>query len=141
LALIELQGKILLDDDDGGATPGLSSALSLGRFVFPSTNDVTTSHCLEDWDGRRVFLLVGKHQRLAGEVKKLPKPLAVTRRRREAEPSPSAALGGQQQPGAVASSASEDLEIVGIVTQKIMFAHRPEPIGVDQESEAESEKV
>jgi chromosome transmission fidelity protein 8 len=65
-------------------------------------------------------LYIGKHQRLTGEVKKLAKPLAVIRRR-------------QVSNGAEDALTSEDdqLEIAEIVYYKLLFAHRPEPVGSD----------
>lgn len=62
---------------------------------------------------KRVFLFVGKHQRLHGEVKKLPKALAVMRRKQSGDEN------------------CEELEIVEIVKHKIIFSHRPEPVGDD----------
>jgi chromosome transmission fidelity protein 8 len=133
LALIELQGKILVDDADG-LDEDLQSALTVGRLIFPAANDITDSHSLAEWDGRRVFLFVGKHQRLAGEVKKLAKPIAVMRRRGSIVTGPTSndhEMGGTAQNPA----SSQDLEIVEIITQKILFANRPEPIGVEQEQD------
>jgi chromosome transmission fidelity protein 8 len=139
--MIELQGKIVLDNDDSETAADSSSVFNVGHFVFPPPDDVADSDSLDEWDGRRVFLFVGKHQRLTGEVKKLTKPLAVIRRRGDAEPSPVVALDGPEKSSGVAASPSQDLEIVEIITQKIMFAHRPEPIGVDLEPEADPEKA
>jgi chromosome transmission fidelity protein 8 len=139
--MIEVQGKIVLDNDGSETTADSSSALSVGEFVFPPPDDVTDSDSLDDWDGRRVFLFVGKHQRLTGEVKKLNKPLAVIRRRGDTEASPLVAFDDKEESSRVAPSSSQDLEIVEIITQKIMFAHRPEPIGVDLEPEVDPEKV
>jgi chromosome transmission fidelity protein 8 len=53
---------------------------------------------------------------LTGEVKKLPKPLAVVRKRE----------GGESE-GAV--EGTEDLEIAEVVKYKILFSNRPEPVG------------
>jgi chromosome transmission fidelity protein 8 len=138
LALIELQGKIVLDDNGSDGTSDPTSMLELGRFVFPSADDTTDLHSLDDWDGRRVFLFVGKHQRLTGEVRKLNKPLAIIRRRGTTESSSLVTHKGQAQSNTSAITSSEELEIVEIITQKIMFSHRPEPIGVDMGSEVES---
>lgn len=61
---------------------------------------------------KKVLLFVGQHQRLTGEVKKLAKPVGVLRRREG---------DGEGR--------EEALEIVDVVRYKILFAHRPEPIG------------
>jgi chromosome transmission fidelity protein 8 len=62
---------------------------------------------------RRVYMYVGQHQRLTGEVKKLPRALGVVRRREAA---------GEEGDG-------DELEIVEIVRHKIVFSSRPEPVG------------
>ena len=65
---------------------------------------------------KTVLLYVGRHQRLTGEVKKLPKPVAVIRRREAAGASTGAEAG-------------DELEIVDVVYYKILFSSRPEPVG------------
>jgi chromosome transmission fidelity protein 8 len=99
LALLELQGSVLSDHE-------ISEAINLGRLVFPA-DDFSQSTA---WDGKRVFLFIGKHQRMAGEVKKLNKAIAVVRR------------GAQD----------DEVEIEEIVRYKMIFAHRPEPMGAEQ---------
>lgn len=59
-------------------------------------------------------MYVGQHQRLTGEVKKLPRALGVVRRREGA--------GGE-----------DELEIVEVVRYKIVFSSRPEPVGTLRE--------
>jgi chromosome transmission fidelity protein 8 len=65
---------------------------------------------------KRVYLYVGKHQRLTGEVKKLPKAIAVIQKRK--------VQGGDHKEGG-----REDLEVVEIIKYKILFSTRPEPVG------------
>ena len=60
---------------------------------------------------KRVHLYVGQHQRLTGEVKKLPNPVAVIRKREDPR------------------TDSEELEIMEIVYWKVVFSSRPEPVG------------
>lgn len=91
LALVEIQGTINISAPDASA-----SATSIGKLVFA--------------DDKRVYLYVGKYQRMTGEIKKLAKPIAVVRRR-EVE------------------TGNEELEIAEIVYHKLIFAHRPEPVG------------
>lgn len=62
---------------------------------------------------KKVHLYVGQHQRLTGEVKKLPNPVAVIRKRNSGE---TIAEGGE-------------LEIAEIVHFKVLFSSRPEPVG------------
>lgn len=68
---------------------------------------------------KKVYLYVGKYQRLTGEVKKLGKPLAVIRKVDEA----------YNGAGEGSGSSSEALEIVDIVKFKVLFSGRPEPVG------------
>lgn len=70
---------------------------------------------------KKVYLYVGKHQRLTGEVKKLPKAMAVIRRRE------GTGVLGDEEDGY--RERSEELEVVDIVRWKILFAGRPEPVG------------
>lgn len=70
---------------------------------------------------KKVYLYVGKHQRLTGEVKKLPKAMAVIRKR-ESE--------GEEE--AEEEGGGEELEIAEIVRWKILFAGRPEPVGGEE---------
>ncbi|RDA92990.1 hypothetical protein CP533_5507 [Ophiocordyceps camponoti-saundersi (nom. inval.)] len=95
LALLELQGTINLPAE------GASSAVEMGRLEFPDDGESQT---------KRVHLYVGQHQRLTGEVKKLPKALAVVRRRPD-------------------NNETADLELVEIVKYKLVFSNRPEPVG------------
>lgn len=104
LAILEIQGTV----NTPPPTPQSNGARSspVGKLVFPHYN---SSMAADDtsWH-KRVYLYVGEHQRLAGEVKKLAKPVAIIRRR---------------------TSDSDELEIAEIVHHKLLFAHRPEPVG------------
>jgi chromosome transmission fidelity protein 8 len=77
---------------------------------------------------KRVYLYVGKHQRLTGEVKKLPKAIAVIRKR-EVGAADMMDLDGKESSFEAERSPAEQLEIVEIVKYKILFAGRPEPVG------------
>ncbi|KIW06325.1 hypothetical protein, variant [Verruconis gallopava] len=87
-------------------------ATSVGRLLFPA---YSSSAPKEDtaWM-KRVYLYVGKHQRLTGEVKKLPKPMGILRRRPKAS-----------------TEDADELEIVEVVRHKIVFSTRPEPVSED----------
>lgn len=102
LAILELQGTL--------HTTHPSDPSPIGKLIFPlhdaSRPDDTA------WM-KRAHLYVGQHQRLTGEVKKLPKPLGVIRRRQDGE---------------------EALEIVEVVHYKLVFGSRPEPVGGEQET-------
>jgi chromosome transmission fidelity protein 8 len=119
LALLELQGTINLPshpesssitvtDVHNGAT---SQETHIGRLVFPDYEEGKEG---QQWM-KKVYLYVGKHQRLTGEVKKLPKAIAIIRRRD---------LGTQ-----IEGDEGAELEIVELVKFKILFSTRPEPVG------------
>jgi hypothetical protein len=132
LAILELQGTInipssaathkdddFLDDEDTDKDilDGKKTIeTELGRLMFPDYIDGMDADNNTKWM-KRAYLFVGRYQRMAGEVKKLAKPLAVIQRRQ------------------IASSAEgergDELEIVEIVKYKIVFASRPEPVGIE----------
>jgi Ctf8. len=68
---------------------------------------------------KRVWLYVGKHQRLLGEVKKMPRAMAVVRKRKKED-------GNMGQKG---EEEAEELEVLEIVKYKLVFSQRPEPVG------------
>jgi chromosome transmission fidelity protein 8 len=112
LALLEMQGTINLPegsiDGDGKAI----SSVPVGNIVFPDYHPETQEAGSTGWM-KRVYFYVGPHQRLAGEVKKLPKALAVVRRRTEAGSDP------------------EQLEVAEIIRYKLVFSQRPEPVNTE----------
>ncbi|KFH46721.1 Chromosome transmission fidelity protein-like protein [Hapsidospora chrysogenum ATCC 11550] len=113
LALLELQGVINLPTDAEGEP---LSGFQIGRLEFPEYSpDATGSAWM-----KRVHLYVGQHQRLNGEVKKLPKALAVVRRRE---------VAGEDGGGGAQEGVDGALEVVEIVKYKLMFSGRPEPVG------------
>ena len=80
---------------------------------------------------KRVYLYVGKHQRLTGEVKKLAKPLGVLgrRMREEGENMEGVEGPGDTENGSKESRDGDELEILEVVKYKIVFSTRPEPVG------------
>ena len=106
LAIIEIQGSINLP----AASPS-SPTISIGRLVFPD-HTAGASPDNNSWM-KRVHLYVGQHQRLTGEVKKLPNPVAVIRKRDSGE----------------ATAEVDELEIAEIIYYKVIFSSRPEPVG------------
>lgn len=101
-------------DPDSSAQQLEVPDLPVGRLVFP---DYSVHNPPDDtaWM-KRVFLYVGMHQRLTGEVKKLPNPMAVVRRR----------VSGTGE----VDAEGEELEIVEVVCWKVLFSQRPEPAGM-----------
>ncbi|KAF9772820.1 hypothetical protein IL306_009460 [Fusarium sp. DS 682] len=113
LALLELQGTVNLPQDANGDALG---GVEVGRLDFPDyVPDAEGSAWM-----KRVHLYVGQHQRLTGEVKKLPKAMAVVRKR---ENKILFGSGGETQ------EQGENLEVVEIVKYKLLFPNRPEPVG------------
>ncbi|KAH8906620.1 hypothetical protein BR93DRAFT_625830 [Coniochaeta sp. PMI_546] len=106
LAILELQGTINVPDPDNQ-----SASIPIGRVDFPDYRPDALDPTSTAWM-KQVYLYVGQHQRLTGEVKKLPKPLGVIRRRGEANE----------------DEAAEELEVVDIVKYKLVFSNRPEPV-------------
>ncbi|KAK6504621.1 hypothetical protein TWF481_006560 [Arthrobotrys musiformis] len=110
LAILELQGDINFPSPED--SPSNINFTTVGNLIFPDA----TSDSTDIKDVKRVWLYVGKHQRLTGEVKALPKPLGVLRRRKLEE-------------DAENNAGEEELEIVDIIKHKIIFSKRPEPVG------------
>lgn len=117
MALLELQGTINLPQTDP-EQEGQAPEIPIGRITFPDYNPNALDPSNTSWM-RRVHLYVGQHQRLTGEVKKLPKAMAIIRRRASDEAAGAAA----------AEDKIEDLEVVEIVKHKLIFSSRPEPVG------------
>ncbi|KAI0429764.1 putative sister chromatid cohesion protein Ctf8 [Xylaria sp. FL1042] len=121
LAILELQGTINLPQlDDSGSGIG-DRELELGHISFPDYHPETQDASSTAWM-KRVHLYVGQHQRLTGEVKKLPRAIAVIRKK----PTPGMDV---EMADSSPENAQEDLEIVEIVKYKLVFSHRPEPVG------------
>ncbi|KAF9738240.1 hypothetical protein PMIN03_001985 [Paraphaeosphaeria minitans] len=116
LALLELQGDIRFPP------AAAQASTQVGKLMFPLYNPDLNGEDDTKWM-KKVYLYVGKNQRMAGEVKKLGKPFAVIRKKESAD-SEDVVMGGAE-----AASTGEELEIVEIVKYKILFATRPEPVG------------
>ncbi|KAI9847395.1 MAG: hypothetical protein M1837_002584 [Sclerophora amabilis] len=132
LALLELQGTINMPVPEpvalsSEASRGADHETSIGRVVFPDYSPSDSSNNSDMSWMKRVYLYVGKHQRLTGEVKKLPNPMAIIRRRDRpiSENEPMEVDEG----GRGMSTRDEELEIVEVITWKILFSQRPEPVG------------
>lgn len=112
LAMLEIQGTIhsSATQPEPDAPSASDAHMAVGRLVFPnySPSDPPENKA---WM-KRVHMYVGKHQRMTGEVKELPKPVAVI----------------QRKPGTSEEDGQEELEIVDIIRHKIIFSSRPEPV-------------
>ncbi|EPS44162.1 hypothetical protein H072_1857 [Dactylellina haptotyla CBS 200.50] len=118
LAILELQGDINFPSPEEQDPSNNGDFTTVGNLIFPDATSETT----ELKDLKRVWLYVGKHQRLTGEVKALPKPLGVLRKRKP-----------EDHDGPVSSTTSaEELEIVDIIKYKIIFSKRPEPVSATE---------
>lgn len=147
LALLELQGTINLPlpppahTEEAGAPDQVH--IPIGRLHFP---DYRPEGPGQDGNGsrdsawmKRVYLYVGDHQRLQGEVKKLSRAMAVVRRRGKGKGkgegngngngngrgSGDGGSGGEGE----GEGGEDELEVAEIVKYKIVFSHRPEPVG------------
>lgn len=116
LALLELQGTINLPEGNievAIQTPSATATTTpIGCLDFPDFKPGTDPSDTS-WM-KRVHLNVGPHQRLTGEVKKLPRPMAVVRRGTEEKDEH--------------DTANDRLHIVEIVHYKLQFSQRPEPM-------------
>ncbi|RAL09726.1 uncharacterized protein BO97DRAFT_374133 [Aspergillus homomorphus CBS 101889] len=118
LALLELQGTINIPSQDEATTSSAEAPdasvfeTPIGKLMFP---DYSPQDPADDtaWM-KRVYLYVGRYQRITGEVKKLPKPLAIVQRR--------------AKPAGSAGDDADELEVVEVVRYKIYFKSRPEPV-------------
>ena len=131
LAILELQGTINLPhtDSESAADSGASQEVSIGRISFPDHHPETQDPASTAWM-KRVHLYVGQHQRLTGEVKKLPKALAIIRRRSHDDGGDGDVDVDVDEAGdEAARGAKDELEVVEIVKYKLVFSHRPEPVG------------
>jgi chromosome transmission fidelity protein 8 len=154
LAIVEIQGTLNMpsldslqdDEQDSSSTTTTCPTgearqleVDIGRLVFPDY----TPDCAPTGGGdlrwaKRVYLYVGSHQRLTGEVKKLPNPLAVVVKRKHNNNAPPMGCQRRQEEdeqegvgrnGSDDGTADDELEIVELVRWKILFSQRPEPVG------------
>ncbi|KAM7200967.1 chromosome transmission fidelity protein 8 [Rhypophila sp. PSN 637] len=122
LALLELQGSFNIPDtapnsSDQEKTGGTTE---LGTISFPDYDPENGSSDTA-WM-KKVYMFIGKHQRLAGEVKKLNSPLGIIRRRPKRQDDDEIVNEGDGEDD------DNDLEIVEVVRYKIVFSQRPEPV-------------
>ncbi|EON67766.1 hypothetical protein W97_07020 [Coniosporium apollinis CBS 100218] len=126
LAILEIQGTIHTppgsSEDSADAKP---SHTSVGTLVFP---DYSPSDPPDDtkWM-KRVYLYVGRHQRMTGEVRKLARPVGVVRRRGLGADGEEGDRDGEDK--GKGNGKEEELEIVEVVRHKVVFSSRPEPVG------------
>ncbi|OJD23681.1 hypothetical protein ACJ73_04959 [Blastomyces percursus] len=162
LAILELQGTINLPDSSAANDPDTldmdleSSGLAdspkqyrtpIGRLIFPDYNDAADNDPNDDSWMKRVYLYVGRHQRLTGEVKKLLRPLAAIQRVEETgQECRAGEMKGEKTKarlraeGMLEAEYSDDerrdscdeLEIVDVIRHKIIFSSRPEPVSSDE---------
>ncbi|PHH83325.1 hypothetical protein CDD82_2077 [Ophiocordyceps australis] len=116
LALVELQGEFNMPKDANG---DVVSAAEIGTLHFPDYAPDNNSDDSAWMD--RVHLYIGKHQRLTGQVKKLPRAIAVVRRRQN---------GSYESSGGMVEEQGDNIEVVEIVKYKLAFASRPEPVAM-----------
>ncbi|KAE8415680.1 Ctf8-domain-containing protein [Aspergillus pseudocaelatus] len=123
LAILELQGTINVpsqeaEDESTTSTnethdPSIPTfETPVGKLMFPDYSPQRTAPDDTKWM-KRVYLYVGRYQRMTGEVKKLAQPLALVQRR---------------QKETTSESDGEELEIVEIIKYKLFFKNRPEPV-------------
>lgn len=124
LGLLEIQGTVHFPVPTASA----QSSTQIGKLVFPYYNPDINDPSDTKWM-KRVYMYVGKGQRMTGECKKLAKPLAIVRKK-EKQSDEDVDMGGTGGEGEDEEKASKDeeLEIVEVVKYRIVFSARPEPI-------------
>ncbi|KAF3008652.1 hypothetical protein E8E13_008736 [Curvularia kusanoi] len=123
LAVLEIQGTINFPTPASSAT-----STPVGKLVFPLYNPQLHGEEDTKWM-KRVYLYVGKNQRMVGECKKLGKAFGVVRRRGDAEGMDVDGTQGLEGDGDGAKREGEELEVVEVVRHKLIFSGRPEPVG------------
>jgi chromosome transmission fidelity protein 8 len=126
LALLDLQGTFHFPTP----SPTDDSTL-IGKLVFPLYNPDLNGPDDTNWM-KRVYLYVGANQRMAGQVKKLPKPFAVIRKVDTSGKDGDVEMGESDATG---NGTQEELEIVEVVRYKIVFSTRPEPVSTSTEDD------
>ncbi|KAL5116205.1 hypothetical protein ACEQ8H_005870 [Pleosporales sp. CAS-2024a] len=129
LAILELQGTFHFP-----TPPSSAGSTQLGKLVFPLYNPLLNDPSDTKWM-KRVYMYVGKGQRMTGEVKKLAKPLAVVTRTANAHVTMGAGSQEEEEEEGGGGGQSEELEIVELVSWKIVFSSRPEPVGAGLEQD------
>ncbi|KAK3946133.1 putative chromosome transmission fidelity protein 8 [Diplogelasinospora grovesii] len=127
LALLELQGTINTPDSD--SNPG-SGAVAIGRIDFPDYHPDGLDTGSTAWM-KRVYMYIGQHQRLTGEVKKLPKAIAIVSKRKRIPTTGDESMRdapADEKEGNGGENGDMDLEVVEIVKYKLVFSQRPEPV-------------
>ncbi|KAL2427847.1 hypothetical protein ABEF91_005400 [Exophiala dermatitidis] len=138
LAIVEIQGTIYgpfqqsfeeqsESHESDTNNVNVTKTTSIGRLEFPLYNPQDDPGNGDGKWMKKVYLYVGKHQRLTGEIKKLAKPLAVIKK----ATSEDGIVNDDLHPSSPrqSQSSAEDLEIVDIVKYKLLFSARPEPVG------------
>lgn len=128
-AILEIQGTIHAPAVPDSSISSECTGIPIGNLVFPLYSEGMKEDDTQ-WM-KRVYLYVGKHQRLTGEVKKLAKPLGVLgrRMREEGENMEGVEGPGGTENGSRESRDGDELEILEVVKYKIVFSTRPEPVG------------
>jgi chromosome transmission fidelity protein 8 len=133
LAIVELQGTIHFPAPTAFLRSS-SASTEVGKLVFPLYDPTTSDSSDTKWM-KKVYLYVGKNQRMVGEIKKLGKPFAVIRKAENTEDRMDGIEGGDDPLAQESETdgAQEELHIVEIIRWKIVFSTRPEPVGSGQE--------
>ncbi|KAJ6286280.1 Ctf8-domain-containing protein [Bipolaris maydis] len=121
LALLEIQGTIHFPAPASSSEP----STQIGKLVFPHYNPEINGPSDTKWM-KRVYMYIGKGQRMTGECKKLANPIAVLRKRVGEDGGEDVDMGDTEGEGK--RGKEEELEIVEVVRYRVIFSARPEPI-------------
>jgi chromosome transmission fidelity protein 8 len=118
LGLLEIQGTVHFPAPTTSDQP----STQIGKLVFPHYNPDINDPSDTKWM-KRVYMYIGKGQRMTGECKKLANPIAVLRKK-DRKDGEDVDMGGTEGE----ASKEEELEIIEVVRYRIVFSARPEPI-------------
>mmetsp|Transcript_27369 Transcript_27369/g.57100 ORF Transcript_27369/g.57100 Transcript_27369/m.57100 type:complete len:145 (-) Transcript_27369:315-749(-) len=122
--MIELNGELSKPTDDLRRAP--QAAMSLPGAVDNNKRRVELGSVKFDVDGAP-SLIIGNHQ-LKGKAIKLKEPFAVLRKRKIGQITKNDDSEGTSSEAKLRSHGGVELEVVGVVKKKLMFADYPKSI-------------
>ncbi|GAB7337563.1 hypothetical protein MBLNU457_g2876t1 [Dothideomycetes sp. NU457] len=134
----ESKGSQPTNDTANQSLADTSKSTQIGRLVFPEYTPSTTADD-KKWM-KKVYLYVGKHQRMSGEVRELGRAVAVLRRKSPSSSNLGPGIGegdgararARERHGDEDGEDRDELEIAEIIRYKLVFASRPEPVGTEE---------
>lgn len=141
-ALVEIQGTVHFPTDSPTSSDSNFSAVisttEVGRLEFPLYKPPHSHLDLHGKEGceegiwmKKVYMYVGKYQRLVGEVKRLPKALVMIAKSADQQADTGIAEGVDVEETSREPRPNTMLDVLDVIKYKIIFSGRPEPVGGD----------